>query len=141
MADVFVRPIRYGERRYVWSTTRSAMMARFGGPWCDFETVAELVDGMLERCRISAAFIDGVEEQGRPKIQGFVVEDPDDESVEFLHVWRLYKEMQSQDLAARVVGALLRGREAVTFRRPPGDAAAMALRGVRCMVKVKPRSV
>jgi hypothetical protein len=141
MADVYVRPIRYGERRYVWSTTRSAIKARNGGDWCDFETVAELVDGMLERCRISAAFIDGMEENGRLKIQGFVVEDPGDDSVEFLHIWRLYKDMQSQDLGARVVSALLRNRAEVTFRRSPGDAAAVALGCTRCVVKVKPRSV
>jgi hypothetical protein len=141
VADVYVRRPLYGERRYIWSTTRDAIRARNGGQACDFETVCELVDGVLERCRISAAFLPGVERHGHPEIQGFVVEDPQDETVEFLHLRKLYLDMSTAGLAARVVKALLRDRESVTFRRPPAETAALALREARCVVKVKPRSV
>lgn len=134
MSEILVRPVAYGERRYLFGTVRAALQGRMSagksrcpGPGhcgacghCEaFHVAREETDRMLKDAVLRAAFIEGAEKYpGCPEIQAFVAEDPTDQSVEFLHLRRTFEDMPSPDLAGRVLNALIGPRELVTLRRP-----------------------
>lgn len=137
-----VRPPEFRERAFVAMTARAETAERCGGRFAHFDTVIHLVGSILDASKHSVAVIPGLTwKDGLPEVQGFVIEDERDGSVEFLHLRRTFKEMSSPTLGARVVKALLGERTTVVMRRVPSNVvlAAMLVAGVTPVVR--PRAV
>lgn len=148
---VEVRPASYGERRFVWSNCRKLAADANGGPRCDFATVLTLTDSLLEHSTVLVALLPGFEsDRGDPEIQGFVVLDPSDKSIEFLFLRATFRDMKSKSLGATVLGALAagalqwgpaeRGMTMVARRCPPRDVLTV-LEAAGISVVVVPRRI
>lgn len=141
-ATLIVRPPTSFERGYVYASARARIVARNGERFVDYKAIVAMVDAIIDRCSITLALFEGVlDDHGRPEIHGFAVVDARDESVEFFHMRKLYRDMTSSDLAGRVARGLLRDRENVVLRRGPSDEALKAIIAAGCTPIVRPRSV
>lgn len=149
---VEVRPASYGERRFVWSNCRKLAADANGGPRCDFPTVLTLTDTLLEHSTVLVALLPGfVSDRGDPEIQGFVVLDPADKSIEFLFLRATFRDMKTKNLGCLVLGALLSNAKFVDSpawddksllarRLPPRDVLAV-LQEAGIQVVVMPRRI
>ena len=147
--------LSYGDRRYVFATSRRAFIARLTRDGTATETlmneshldmshVRDAVDKLIEECLpggVRVATVDGVGDDGggRPEIQGFVAEDPRNDSIEFLHLRETYRELSQGALAMGVVGALVRGRKDLVLRRRTSPTTLLALLATGANVVVRPR--
>jgi hypothetical protein len=138
-ADVLIRPIRYDERRFVYSTVRKVESLRAGGRFCHFETIRRLVDDLLQQARLTAAFLPAFEDP--EEIQGFLVENPHDDTIEYFYIRRHFAEMPTPDLANKVIRTLLKERASVRLRHAPPDYTLRAMVTAGCVPTVFPRSV
>ena len=153
--SVVIAPLCYQDRRYVFATSRRAVIAQLTRDetaratllherHLDMSHVRDAVDKLIEECLpggVRVATVDGVGDDGggRPEIQGFVVEDPRDESIEFLHLRETYRELSQGALAMGVVGALVRGRKDLVLRRRTSPTTLLALLATGAKVIVRPR--
>lgn len=137
------RPATYGQRGYLYATTRNLVLGRNGDRFADYDLIVGMVDQVLDRCALRVATFDGDvdDETGRVEIHGFVVEDERDKTIEFFHINRLYRDMPTPVLAARVARALLGDRSEVVLRRGPTAEALKAIVAAEYKPIVRPRSV
>lgn len=156
-----VRPGVYADSKYVYATSRRLVMGRLrdkpvkdcgscmrrapDAPPCDahayldVQTVRDLVDHLIAECDVRIATLSDL----GTEIQGFIVQDRRDASIEFLHLREMFSDMPTTDLGAAVVQALLgAGAYApVTLRRHPSPTTLAALAAAAGRVVVRPRSV
>lgn len=155
--SVEVRPLVFGDRRYVFATSRRAVIAQLTRDettrasllherHLDMSSVRDMVDHLISDCEpagVRIATIAGVgDEAGRPaEIQGFVVEAPTDGTIEFLHLRETFRELAASALAMGVIGALVNGRKDLILRRHLSPTTMLALLATGAKVVVRPRSV
>ncbi len=161
---VNVQPCAFVDRRFVyascWRTVlvglqdksiRSCevcMKAEVNEPPCpkhrllDARYTRELVDHLVSNCESRVAFIEGMaDDVGRKEIQGFVVQDPRDQSIEFAHLRRPFQQMNGTALSGAVMKELLNGATQIVMRRQPSPVVTAAIVGYGAEIVVRPRSV
>lgn len=162
---ITVRPLQFAERAFVFSNCRRIVLEQLqdkpvrtcrdclampqGAPPClrhrylDLSLVRDMVDHLVTSCTTRVAFVAGIgDEIGRhPEIQGFIVDDERDGSVEFLSLRGAYDKMQGGELRGALVRELVGPRHEIVLRRY-SSAATMEAAGMGgAKVVVRPRAI
>jgi hypothetical protein len=105
--------------------------------------VQRLTNELIANCQTRVATVPeiGDEHSGKPEIQGFVVEDPRDATIEFAHLRETFRELKTGPLAVAIMKALVDGRSEVVMRRQASHTTMDALRGAVGKVVVRPRGI
>lgn len=161
---VTVRPMAFAEKAFVYSncrrmvaevvddrpmrTCRECLVLPRWAPPCprhqylDYSFVRDLTDHLVSNCTTRVAFVAGVGDDGtRPEIQGFIVDDERDGSIEFLFLRVPYGKMTGGELRGAIIRELVGPRAEIVLRRHAEittmDAAGMG----GSKVVVRPRSI
>lgn len=161
---VTVRPMSFSERAFVFSNCRRIVLEQLqdkpvrtcqgcvgmpqGSPPClrhrylDLSLVRDMVDHLVTSCTTRVAFVAGVGDVGRhPEIQGFIVDDERDGSIEFLCLRGAYDKMHGNSLRSTIVRELAGPRGEIVLRRYSSASTMEAAGASGSKVVVRPRSV